>query len=301
MKKTVIIDADTGIDDAVAIALAGYLENLDIKLISTICGNLGVTAVTKNTLNLLQAIEKRRIPVAVGSNAPMNRKKDNSIQAHGKRGLGKFEFPPCELKPVKEHAVIKMYNIIKKSKEKIIIIALGPLTNIGKLIKHYPDCLENIEYILVSGGLLEDNKKNPYLGFNVMQDPEAADIVFKSKVKIIVCPSDHGHKAFLTLKEVKKLSQINKTGEMFEFIFRSYKDRHVKVGVATHDPCAVMCVAHPEYFKTKDMYVHIRFLRDKDTGVIDFSTEQTPNVTVATKISVKKFKKEFFECFKNMP
>ncbi|MGN0960979.1 MAG: nucleoside hydrolase, partial [Christensenellales bacterium] len=83
MKKNVILDVDTGIDDAVAIALATYSNKLNVKLITTIAGNLSVNEVTKNTLNLLQAINKRRIPVAIGESKPLEREKDNSIQAHG--------------------------------------------------------------------------------------------------------------------------------------------------------------------------------------------------------------------------
>ena len=84
MKKPIILDVDTGIDDAVAIAMATYSNKLDVKLITTICGNLSVNEVTKNTLNFLQAINKKKIPVAVGENKPLEREKDNSIQAHGK-------------------------------------------------------------------------------------------------------------------------------------------------------------------------------------------------------------------------
>jgi inosine-uridine nucleoside N-ribohydrolase len=161
--------------------------------------------------------------------------------------------------------------------------------------------MNKIEYILISGGLLHDSKRNPYLGFNVMQDPEAARYVMKSGEKIIVCPSNHGHTAYLTPEEVEQTKLTNKTGEMLEYIFRSYKDRHVKVGIATHDPCAVVYVAHPEYFKKELMYVHIRFLEKQQTGVIDFDTHKEPNTKVATEINVKKFKKLFFNTLKKMP
>jgi len=301
MKRSVILDVDTGIDDAVAIAMATYSNKLNVKLITTICGNLSVNEVTKNTLNFLQAINRTNIPVAIGANKPLEREKDNSIQAHGKRGLGKFKFPPCELKPIKQEAVEKMYEVITKSKEKIVIISLGPLTNIARLLIEHPDAKDNIDYILISGGLLHDSKKNPYLGFNVMQDPEAAKYVMKSGEKIIICPSNHGHTAFLNLDEIEEIRKTNKTGEMLEFIFRSYKDRHIKVGAATHDPCAIVYVAHPEYFKTEDMYVHIRFIEKLGTGVIDFDTTHTPNMQVATEINVKKFKKFFFNTLKKMP
>jgi len=301
MKKDVILDVDTGIDDAVAIALATYSSKLNVKLITTIAGNLSVNAVTKNTLDFLQAINKTKIPVAVGADKPLEREKDNSIQAHGKKGLGHYKFPKCEIKPIKSNAIDAMYDTIMKSKENIIIIALGPLTNVAKLLLEHPDSMDKIEYILISGGLLHDSKKNPYLGFNIMQDPEAARYVMKSGEKIIICPSNHGHTAYLTPEEVEELKNMNKTGEMFEYIFRSYKDRHVKIGIATHDPCAVAFVAHPEFFKKEMQYVHVRFIEKLNTGVLDFNTTHEPNVKVATEINVKKFKKYFFKTFSKMP
>ncbi|MBE5736149.1 MAG: ribonucleoside hydrolase RihC [Clostridiales bacterium] len=301
MKKNIILDVDTGIDDAMAIALGAFSNKLNVKLITTIAGNLSVNAVTKNTLNLLQALEKRNIPVAVGANAPLEREKDNSIQAHGKRGLGKFKFPPLELKPTKLDAVEKMHEVISKSKEPIIIIALGPLTNVASLLLKYPEDMDNIEYIVISGGLLNDSKRHPYLSFNIMQDPEAARYVMKSGEKIVICPSNHGHTAYFNLDDIEDIRTTNKTGEMFEFMFRSYKDRHVKVGAATHDPCAVAFASNPEIFKSEMMYVHIRFLKEEQTGVIDFDPTKAPNCKVLTEINPKKFKKIFMSALKKMP
>lgn len=301
MKKNVILDVDTGIDDAMAIALGAYCNKLNIRLITTTAGNMSVTEVTKNTLHLLQAIDKRRIPVAVGASKPLAREKDDSIQAHGKKGLGKFKFPKLELKAVKESAVEKMHQVINKTKGKIIVLALGPLTNVAQLLLAYPEDKEKIDFILISGGLLHDNKRKPYLSFNIMQDPESAKFLLECGEKIVICPSDHGHTAFLTTEEVEEVRKTNKTGEMFEYIFRSYKDRHVKVGVATHDPCAVAYVASPKIFKTKKMYVHIRFLQKEKTGVIDFDSSRTPNVLVVSEINTEKFKKLFFKSLKRMP
>lgn len=301
MKKNVILDVDTGIDDAVAIAMAVYSKKLNVKLITTVAGNMEVDEITKNTLHLLQALNKTKIPVAIGAAKPLEREKDNSIQAHGKKGLGHYKFPKLEIKPVKQNAVEKMHDVLLKSPTKMVIIALGPLTNIAELLLKYPEVKDKIEYILISGGLLHDNKKNPYLGFNVMQDPESAKYVMKLSPKIIICPSNHGHTAFLTPEEVEKTRTTNKTGEMLEFIFRSYKDRHVKVGIATHDPCAVTYVSHPEYFGKENMYVHIHFLEKEQTGVIDFDTSKEPNTTVAVDINVKKFKKLFFKTLERMP
>ena len=304
MKKQVILDVDTGIDDAVAIAMALYDSKIKVKLVTCIAGNLSVNEVTKNTLNFMHAINKTKYTVAVGAKKPLFREKDDSVQAHGKKGLGNYKFPKHDYKPCKMVASEKMYEVLSKSKTPIDILALGPLTNIAQLLLDHPDIKNKIGVILVSGGLLSDHKyaKNRYLGFNVAQDPESAKIVFKSGIEIIITPSDMGHTAFLTLDEVEQTRTTNKTGEMLEYIFRSYKDRHVKVGIATHDPCAVVSYAHPEYFTWDDMYVHIHFLESANTGVIDFDEHsEKPNMKVATSINIPKFKKLYFKLLKKMP
>ena len=104
------------------------------------------------------------------------------------------------------------------------------------------------------------------------------------------------------MQPLKKTKETNKTGEMLEFIFRSYKDRHIKVGIATHDPCAVVCYSHPEYFTWDDMYVHIHFLESANTGVIDFDeNSEKPNMQVVTDVNIKKFKQHYFKTLKKMP
>jgi len=299
MKKQVILDVDTGIDDAVAIAMALYDNRVDVKLITCIAGNLSVDEVTKNTLNFVQAIDKKKVIVAKGESKPLYREKDNSIQAHGKSGLGKVKFPSCEITTCKENAVKKMHEILLKSKTPIDIILLGPHTNLAKLLLEHPEVKEKIGTIVVSGGLLSDRN---YLGYNVAQDPESAKIVFESGLNLIICPSDLGHDAYLTPEEVELTRTTNKTGEMFECMFRSYRDRHVKIGIATHDSCAIMCYSRPEMCKFENMYVHIRFVKKVNTGIIDFDRKnENPNMQVAVGIDKIKFKRHYFKLLKKMP
>lgn len=301
MRREVIIDADPGIDDAIAIALATYSKNLDIKLITTVCGNVTIDKITKNTLNFLQAIDITNIPVAIGAEKPIARKKDNSIQAHGKSGLGDWKFPKCTLKPIKENAVEKMHEVLSNSDKKIIIIALGPLTNIATLINTYPDIKDKIDYILFSGGLLLDNQSSRYFGFNIQQDPEAAQIVWQSGIKIVVCPSDHGHYGYLTQAEIEKTKKMGKTGEMLYEIYKSYRDTHVTVGIAIHDAVAVAVVSNPELFRMENMYTQITYIKKVNNSLLDFDAHKTPNTLVATSMNVDKFKKLYFNTLKRMP
>lgn len=301
MKKDIIIDVDPGIDDAIALAIATYSKNLNIKLITTVCGNVTIDKITKNTLNFLQAINVRDIPVAVGAEKPIAREKDNSIQAHGKSGLGDWKFPKCELKPCREDAVTKMYQVLKESDKKVIIVALAPLTNIATLIKLHPDIKDKIDYILFSGGLLLDNQNSRYIGFNIFQDPEAADLVWKSGIKLVVCPSDHGHYAYLNREEIAKTDRCGKSGHMLHEIYKSYKDTHVTVGIASHDACAVAYLVKPQIFETEQMYTYVNFHKKEKTAVLNFDITQAPNSTVVTYMDGKKYKDLYFKILKRMP
>lgn len=301
MKKQIIIDADPGIDDAIALAIATYSKNLDIKLITTVCGNVTIDKITKNTLNFLQAINITNIPVAIGAEKPIARKKDNSILAHGKSGLGNFKFPKTTLKAVKEGAVEKMREVLMSSDKKITILALGPLTNIAILLSKYPEVKEKIERVVFSGGLLLDNQSSRYFGFNIQQDPEASQVVWQSGVKIDVVPSDHGHYGYLTQAEIEKTKKMGKTGEMLYEIYKSYKDTHVTVGIAIHDAVAVAYVSNPEMFRVENMYTQITYVKKVNNSLLDFDINQTPNTLVATNMNVDKFKKLYFGTLKRMP
>lgn len=302
MKKIpVIIDADPGIDDAIAFAIATYSKNLDIKLITTVCGNVTIDKITKNTLNFLQAINITNIPVAIGAEKPIARKKDNSIQAHGKSGLGTFKFPKTTLKTIKENAVEKMHEMLVNSDKKITIIALGPLTNIATLLAKYPEVKDKIASVVFSGGLLLDNQSSRYFGFNIQQDPEAAQMVWQSGVNIDVVPSDHGHYGYLTQAEIEKTKKINKTGEMLYEIYKSYKDTHVTVGIAIHDAVAVAYVSNREIFRVEKMHTQITYVKKVNNSLLDFDVQQTPNTNVATSMNVEKFKKLYFNTLKRMP
>ena len=271
MKKIpVILDVDTGIDDAVAIALATYNSRLDVRLISCVAGNCSVGRVAVNTLNILQAIDKSEILVAEGARKPLIRDREENMSYHGRTGIGEYKFQPLENNTSLIDAVTEMREVLLSSNEKITIICLGPLTNVA----------------------------SP--SFNVSQDPEAAEIVLESGVKIRICPSDLGHIAYLTPQEIETMRLMNKTGEMFEVIFRSYHDRHVKVGAAMHDSCCVACVSNPELMDIKEMSVKLKMV-SSDVGVLDFSDELPHNMEVATHIDKYEFKQLFFNELNLMP
>ncbi|MGN1258873.1 MAG: nucleoside hydrolase [Christensenellales bacterium] len=299
----VILDVDTGTDDAVALAFASYLPNLDVKLIATGGGNTSVENVTKNTLNILQFINKGCIGVAKGRGESLS-KHSLSLQVHGKTGLGDYDFDKLRIRALKLSAVEAIHLILSEESEKITLIALGPATNFAELIKLYPEDKNKIDRIVFSGGLIEtlDKDELPYTSFNVAHDPEAFKVLQNSGIDLCIVPSNLGHDAFLDWQDVFKTKTTNSTGAMFEELFRSYHDRHVKNGIATHDLCAVYFVSNPEIYSVVNCNCYVEFDKRVDAGILKFNFDSNePNCKVAKQVNLKKFKKLYFKTLKRMP
>ena len=147
-KQKVIIDTDPGVDDSAAIILSLYDEKLDIVLISTVSGNVGIDMTTRNALHLLELFKRTDIPLVRGAARPMVREPKNATYMHQKFGMGGYVPPETvALKPVSDDVVEQLYEAIKKNKNDISLIVLGPQTNIGNLITKHPDVVGMISHI----------------------------------------------------------------------------------------------------------------------------------------------------------
>uniref|UniRef100_UPI003FEFF9EF nucleoside hydrolase n=1 Tax=Candidatus Fimivicinus sp. TaxID=3056640 RepID=UPI003FEFF9EF len=196
-KRKLIIDTDPGIDDAAAIAIVLSEPSLDVKLIACVSGNVGIEHTTNNALKLLTFLNKD-IPVAKGAAAPLLRDNRFATNAHGKSGMGGFDFPePKKELLLEENAVMSEYRTLMASEEKITILTLGPLTNIALLISTFPEIKEKIKEIIMMGGSTERGNIGIYGEFNVTIDPEAAKMVFRSGIPITMVGLDIGRKARL--------------------------------------------------------------------------------------------------------
>lgn len=298
-KIPVIINCDTGIDDAVALMLAEKSGKIDIKLIVTDVGNVQTMQSAQNCLNVLEMIGAADIPVCYGDGKCFVKERDRVV-VHGKTGLGNYEFPKNNRQLCKDNAIDKMYEVLKSSDKKITIICLSPVSNLAKLFTKYPDSKLYIERIVYMAGSIEEIKKGeiPYAEFNVSCDPEAAELVLNSGVNIEIVPMEMGHTAYLDWEDVFKTKNLNNTGEILEIIYRSYKDRHIKNGIATHDGCAICYVTNPEIFETKLANASIDYYDKIDTGVMSINFTKKTNVLVCTNINIKKFKNIYFSCLK---
>ena len=299
-KIPVILDVDTGIEDAVSIMIALKSKKLDVKLINTCSGNTTLNNVVDNTLDILCALRESKISVAKGAEQSLSEANEH-VSAHGADGLGGWEIK-SGLKPLKTNAIESTHEILKNATEPITYICLAPLTNLANLISAYPEDVGKIKEVVLMIASNQQLQKNelPYREFNVAIDPIACDIVLKSDLKKVVVSMEMGHTAYLEWQEVYKTKQTNNFGETLEKMYRKYNDFHVKNGIATHDGCAVAYVVNPELFELKPACLKIKNFSEDNIGraVVDYSA--SPNVTITTGVNVKKFKKLYFDCLKRV-
>jgi len=297
--RIVIIDTDPGIDDAAAIAVMLSEPSLDVKLIASVSGNVGIEHTTNNALKLLTFL-KKDVPVAKGAAAPLLRDNRFATNAHGQSGMGGFEFPePKKELLLEENAVLSEYRILKEAGEKVTILTLGPLTNIALLIQTFPEVKEKIEEIIMMGGSTERGNIGIYGEFNVTIDPEAAKIVFRSGIPITMVGLDIGRKARLTAEDLEELEKSGEAGTMISSLFRSYDGGHVEEGVKMYDPSAAMYLMEPELFETKEAFVDVEISSPLTIGatVVDYdgTLSETKNAAVCVDVDVERFRRRYVE------
>lgn len=298
-KRPIIIDTDPGIDDAVALAIALYSEELEVKLITTVAGNVGLDKVTYNTLRLLKYF-KKEVPVAVGAEEPLIREPADASNVHGKSGMEGFDFEePSYDMVLKENAVNAMYRVIMESEIPVTLVPIAPLTNIALLIKVYPEVKEKIAEIIMMGGSASRGNKGVMSEFNVAVDPEAAKIVFSSGIPIVMAGLDVGWKALVFPEDSEKLKTMNEVGKMMYSLFQKYRGGSMKTGLKMYDSCAIAYLLKPDMFEVVDTYIDVELSGSMTSGctVVDLKgyLKKPNNAKVCMDIDQKMFKEWLME------
>lgn len=292
-KRPIIIDTDPGIDDAVAIAIALFDETLDVRLLTTVSGNVSVDKVTDNLLRLLKFWGKS-VRVAKGAQKPLIQLREDASSVHGSSGMDGYEFPAVTYENlIEEHAVVALRNELLQSKEKITLVPIGPLTNIALLLSTYPEVKEKIEEIILMGGSAGRGNYGVLSEFNIGFDPEAAKIVFESGLKITMAGLDVGLKALVYHEDSLEIKAQNKTGEMIYALFQKYRGGSLKTGLKMYDSTAIAYLLNKDLFET--VYTHVSIETEgtytKGATLVDLKgyLKKEPNVTVCLDIKQEEF------------
>lgn len=293
MRLPIILDTDPGIDDAVALAAALFSPELDLRLITTVAGNVSVEKTTRNALQLLN-FWQAETPLAQGAATPLVRQLYDAADVHGESGLGGYEFITHQRQPLSIPAFQAIRDVLRASPEPITLVTIGPLTNIALLLTHYPDCRFNIRRLVMMGGSAGRGNFTPTAEFNMAIDPEAAARVFASGLEIVMCGLDITNRATLTPDYLAALPEVNKTGKMLHALFSHYRSGSMATGLRMHDLCAIAWLVRPELFTLKLSFVAVETqgLYTAGTTVVDIDGKlgQQPNAQVALDIDIEGFR-----------
>ena len=300
MKKIpVIMDVDTGIDDAVALILAMSSPQIDLKGVTVVAGNKIIEKTLHNTLSVVDYFGNGNIPVAKGAAKPLVKELYYDAATHGESGLGTAVLPQPKIAPHRLDAVDFIRETLENSEEKITLIPVGPLTNIALLLMCYPHVKEKIDKIVMMGGGAFEGNMNAVCEFNIFVDPEAAQVVFDSGVDIVMCGLDITMKSYTTMEDIMRIKATGtEAGAFCAEAFGVYYDRYVNnsrlPGCAVHDAVAVTYLLHPEWIQTKRANVKVDIDGRETYGqtVCDFRPDRNKaldNATVCLDIDGEKF------------
>ncbi len=271
----VIIDTDPGVDDALALKMAFSSPKLEIRLICSVAGNVNLNLTTANALYLAKHYGGG-IPVARGSASPLSRNTTDASSVHGASGIGNYVIPPHDYALDSKDGVRAIRDTLLASEEPVILITLGPMTNIAALLSRFPEVRDRIRKIYAMIASVDGTGNiTPYAEFNSYCDPEALDAVVRSGLEIIFAPMHLGRDAKLAESDILAQGKGSEFGAMLAEVFQGYQDDAAGEGyVAMYDANAVAALLHPELYRFVRCNAEVNtadkpgqtFLRPDDAG-----------------------------------
>jgi inosine-uridine nucleoside N-ribohydrolase len=259
----ILLDVDTGVDDALAICLAIRSPEVALRGITTVAGNVELEAATRNSLAVLDVLRAPAIPVAAGAPAPLCRPLVTAAAVHGGDGLGGIArtLPPSS-RIAAPGAVEFLLRTIHDAPEPLTLIATGPLTNLAQAIRADVAALQRLRGLTIMGGAIRvPGNVSPVAEFNFAVDPEAAAIVLASGLPITLVPLDVTEQVILTRAAV---APRDGDGDLQTFVraitaaTMEFQRTHDGVdGLYLHDPLAVATVLDPTLVRAEPLAVAV--------------------------------------------
>lgn len=257
-KYKMILDLDTGVDDALALAYAVGAPEVDLIGIISSYGNTLVDTAAQNSLDLLHLLGADDVPVFIGESHSSTTDHFDVMNIsqliHGKNGIGDVTLTPSPRQVEKETGVDFLIRAAHDYHEDLILVPTGPLTNLAAAIKKDNQVAELIgQTTLMGGALTVPGNVTPFTEANIHQDPEAADFVFTHQKNLTMVGLDVTLRTLLTKNETAEWRHLNsEAGEKFASLMDFYIDAYYnldidKRGAALHDPLAVAVSIDPTY------------------------------------------------------
>ena len=260
MATKVLFDTDPGHDDAIALLLALASPELEVLGVTSVAGNQTLEKTTANALKILEFIDRTDVPVHVGAERPLVREQWSAAYVHGESGLDGPDLPDVRTQPAAGHAVDFLAEQLREHDD-VVVVPVGPLTNIGLLLAKYPGIEERIGRIVLMGGAIAEGNVTPAAEFNIWADPEAAHRVFTCGADVTMVGLDVTHKALLYPAKVDELRAAGSVGVLVSQLYDFYHGHHMRMygweGSPVHDALAVAHVIRDSFLTTEFRHVQV--------------------------------------------
>lgn len=309
-KRKMILDLDTGVDDALAIAYALADPEVDLIGIVSSYGNNLLDVCAENSLKLLELLGHTDIPVFKGLPHSCTTDYFDVMQVskdiHGDNGIGDVELPTPS-RALEEQSGVDFYiEAAHKYGKDLIIIPTGPMTNLAAALKKDPEIADLIGNVTFMGGALTvEGNVTPVAEANINQDPKAADEVMKSNLPLTMVGLDVTLRTLLTKNETKQWRELGTaSGKAFADITDFYIDAYYnldidKRGCALHDPLAVGVGVDPSFVSTISLFMKVVYQEGpyygRTIGDNAKLNDPNPNVKVAVNVDKERYLKAFMD------
>lgn len=304
--EKLILDTDIGVDDAVAVRYA--MQTHDVLGYTCTYGNVAVETAVKNC-KLAVETYKKDIPVFRGASRPLSRPPmPLSTHIHGKDGLG--EYYDNHFDGSAANAVSFIIDQARKYPGEVTLATIGPLTNLALALNLCPELPKLLKKVVSMGGAFgtdgHSGNMTQFAEFNILNDPEAADLVFASELPLVVVPLDVTHKVLITDKEIADTKDdflVNITKFYLDFT-RKYE--HF-AGMAVHDALTISYLLHPEKYQTVETQLAVscsgitdgQTLRPTTDYAVPFDKfKDRPKHTLCLGVDIDFVKQSMLDCLK---
>ncbi len=269
MVQQLILDVDTGTDDAVALMLAALHPDLELLGATTVNGNVAVEACTENTLRVFDHIGVP-VPVYEGVARPIARHDfpvpresvRSSAAVHGTY----LDIPPARSRKQPTGAIEFLVETYRAATQPIILVPVGPLSNIATAFTAEPRMADLVPELVIMGGANDHGNVTARAEFNIWADPEAAHIVLTSGVRrITLVTLDATHRALVSLDDCARLRAL---GTPAGQAAASFTERRIggydttqpmarPHAAPVHDALAVASIVDPAVISTSFLHVDV--------------------------------------------
>lgn len=298
----VIIDCDTGVDDALALLFAVRHPRIDLRAVTCVAGNTDVDGVVRNTLTVLEIAGAGDVPVARGAARPLIEPARSARHVHGADGMGDLGLPAPARRPAGLDAVALLRREILASPRPVTLVPTAPLTNIALLLRTHPEVTRNIERIVFMGGAVATGNATPVAEFNVWHDPEAAAVLLTAGVPITMYGLDVFERVVVAGAEVRRLAGAAEPGARLAGALLAHRPASADGGGGLGDAGAVCAVVDPGGITTRRLPVEVSLAPGPSRGqtIVDRRTRageseihegvrEQPLVDVALEVDVDRF------------